>query len=367
MEEGFLNQSRITLFQKPAFPYTFNTMKLYHSPAARVFLAVLALFYAACTPSERGPESQYVLGTICSINLFDRGKPALYSMAFARLRELEDILSANREGTDLDKVNRNAGLKPVKVRPELIEVLEKAVNFAEKSNGFFDPTVGPLVKLWGIGTDKAHVPGDEEIREALGLINFREIDIDRTEGTVFLRRPGMALDLGAIAKGYAADELVKLFAREGVERAIIDLGGDIFAMGEKKDGDFWRVGIQDPRENRGMYLGVLRVKNASVVSSGTYERFFEENGKRYHHIFSVENGFPAENGLVSVTITADNSADADALSTAAFALGWERGRDLLAALGGAEGIFVFEDLSVRLTPGIEKNFSISAAEYHLAP
>jgi len=313
------------------------------------------------------------MGTVCTLNPFNKGSPALYSRAFARLRELEDILSANREGTDVDEVNKNAGQGQVKVRRELMETLEKALEYAEKSSGAFDPSVGPLVKLWGIGSEKARVPGDEEIREALGMIDYREIEIDKTRETVFLKRPGMTLDLGAIAKGYAADELVKLLAREGIKRAIIDLGGDIFAMGERKSGKnagdetFWRIGIQDPRENRGMYIGILKAKNKSVVTSGTYERFLEENGRRYHHIFSIENGYPAENGLLSVTVTADNTAEADALSTAAFALGWERGRDLIGKASGAAGIFVFEDLSVRLTPGMEKYFSLSAAEYHIAP
>ena len=349
------------------------------------------LLFSACGPSgsSQGPESEYVLGTICTVNLFEQGTPALYSRVFSRLRELEDILSANREGTDLDKVNKNSGLGPVKVRPEVIEVLEKALEYAEKSNDSLDPTVGPLIKLWGIGTDRARVPGEDEIREALNLIDYHKVEIDKENGTVFLERAGMALDLGAIAKGYAADELVKILTREGVKRAIIDLGGNIFAMGEKKttrsfgdiikglvpggsgkgkadDESFWRIGIQDPREDRGNYLGILKVKNKTVVTSGKYERFFEEGGKRYHHIFLIENGFPVENGLLSVSIVADKSIDADALSTAAFILGWERGRDLIATVPGAQGIFVSEDLSVRLTPGVEGEFTLTAAEYHLA-
>ena len=355
------------------------------------FLSILVLFFSGCAPSgsSGGPESEYLMGTICTINLFEQGKPALYAGVFGRLRELEDILSANREGTDLDMVNKNAGLAPVKVRPELIYVLGKALEYAEKSGGSFDPSVGPLVKLWGIGTDKAHVPGEEEIREALGLINYRDVEINREAGTVFLKRPGMAVDLGAIAKGYAADEVVKLLAQEGVERAIIDLGGNIYAMGEKKtektfgdvikglvpggagkeavnDKSFWRIGVQDPRETRGTYIGILKVKNRTIVTSGGYERFFDEGGKRYHHILSTENGFPIENGLLSVTIVADNSIDADALSTSAFTLGWERGRDLIASIPGAEGIFVFDDLSVRIMPGLEKDFSLTAAEYHIS-
>jgi len=312
-----------------------------------------------------GPQSHFALGTICTVNLFEKGKPELYGRVFSRLRELEDIFSANKEGTDLDRINKNAGLAPVEAGFELIEVLEKALKYAEISGGFFDPSIGPLIKLWGIGTDTPRIPGEEEIRAARELINFRDIEINHDERTVFLKRSGMALDLGAIAKGYAADELSKLLVGEGVERAIIDLGGDIFVMGERagKGGGNWRIGIQDPLKERGVYLGVLGAKNRSVVTSGTYERFFEEGGKRYHHIFSVESGFPVENGLLSVTVVSDKCADADALSTAAFALGWERGRDLISQVSGAAGIFIFDDLTVRVTEGLESDFALTATEY----
>ena len=310
------------------------------------------------------------MGTICQVNLYGEGRPELYSRVFSRLGELEGILSANLEGSDLDMVNKNAGQWPVKVRAELIVVLEKALEYAERSGGFFDPGVGPLVKLWGIGTDDARIPHSEEIQEALKLIDYREIEINKNEGTVFLKRPGMALELGGIAKGYAADEAKRLLATEGVKRAIVDLGGNIYAMGERKgkagsDETYWRIGIQDPRTDRGNYIGILRVKNKSVVTSGTYERFFEEDGKRYHHIFSTESGFPVDNGLMSVTIAADNSIDADALSTTAFALGWERARTLIVETSGATGIFVFDDLSVRITGALKDDFSLTAAEYRI--
>jgi len=343
-------------------------MKIPHSLFARA-LPLWALFFAACAPASRGPETQYVLGVFCTINLFDKGKASLYSLAFNRIRDLENIFSANLEGTDLDRVNKSAGLNPVKVRQELMDVLEIALEYAEKSGGAFDPTVGPLVKLWGIGTDKERVPETEEIQKALELIDYREVEINREEETVFLKRAGMALDLGAIAKGYMADEVAKLLADEGVNDGIIDLSGNIFAMGERKErfkkSAYWRVGIQDPRADRGNYLGVINVKNKSLVTSGMYERFFEQDGKRYHHIFSTTSGFPVENNLLSVTIIADNSIDADALSTAAFALGWEKGRELIAGVKGAEGIFVFDDLTARVTENMEENFTLTAAEYRL--
>jgi FAD:protein FMN transferase len=334
----------------------------------KIFIILMATF-AACKPASLGPESQYALGTFCTINLFDKGNSKLYSQIFSRIHYLEDIFSANQEGTDLDKVNKNAGLYPVKVRLELIVVLEKALEYAEKSNGAFDPTIGPLVKLWGIGTDEGHVPEKDEIKKALELVNYRDCEINREESTVFLKHAGMALDLGAIAKGYAADEAARIIVNEGVDSGIIDLGGNIFAMGEKKEsggkGAYWRVGIQDPRVDRGNYIGILSVKNRSVVTSGVYERFFEKDGKRYHHIFSTSNGFPVDNSLLSVTIVADDSIDADALSTATFALGWEKGSELIAGVNGAGGIFVFDDLSVYVTENLEKDFSLTAAEYRL--
>ena len=340
-----------------------------------LFLFVIFLPLSSCRNSASSPKSEFVLGTICTVNLFEQGKPAFYSQVFGRFRELEDIFSANREGTDLDTINQYAGIEPVKVRPELIEVLEIAMEFAGKSGGFFDPSVGPLVKLWGIGSDNPRIPEEEELKKALNLIDYRNIEIDKTEGTVFLKQEKMSLDLGAIAKGYAADEISKILGKEGIKRAIIDLGGNVLALGQRKtskifgknkddEENFWRIGIQDPLETRGAYIGIVKVKNKSVVTSGIYERFFEEGGKRYHHILSTESGFPVENGLVSVTIITEKSIIADALSTAVFALGWEKGCDLLASVEGAEGIFVFEDKTVRLTPGINDYFMLISPDYN---
>ncbi|MDR0497409.1 MAG: FAD:protein FMN transferase, partial [Treponema sp.] len=181
--------------------------------SARILFLLWAMLLTACPNSQKGPESQFVMGTVCSINLYEKGKPELYSRVFARLRELEGILSANQKDTDLDRVNQNAAIGAVKVRGELLKVLERALEYAEKSNGYFDPSVGPLVKLWGIGTDSARIPGQEEITEVLNLVDFRDIEINKKEGSVFLRKSGMALDLGAIAKGYAADEIAKLLVQ----------------------------------------------------------------------------------------------------------------------------------------------------------
>jgi len=262
-------------------------------------------------------------------------------------------MSVNIQASDVARVNAAAGIAPVQVHEDVFKVIERALFFAEISGGAFDPSVGPLVSLWGIGGENPRVPSQAEIDEVLPLINWRDIELDYQTQSVFLKRRGMALDLGAIAKGYAADEAAAIIKNARIKRAIIDLGGNIFTCGEKKDKSPWRVGIQNPNEKRGIYIGIVQVTEQSVVTSGVYERFFEEGGNRFHHIFLPSSGYPVKNGVLSVTIIANNSIDADALSTAVFVLGYEKGMALIESLSGAEAVFIFEDLSVRKTPGVD--------------
>ncbi|MCL2127352.1 MAG: FAD:protein FMN transferase [Treponema sp.] len=328
---------------------------------------------------------EFALGTVCSVNLFEGGKNSIYSRVFSRIREIDRTMSAfggdfqdllgggaARPGAEtlvsgIVAVNGKAGIEAVKIRADLIGVLETALRYAELSNGAFDPTVGPLVSLWGIGTAAQRIPEDGEISAALALVSWRDLEVDREAGTAFLRREGMALDIGAIAKGYAADEAVRIAGEEGVKRAIIDLGGNISALGwrEKKKSLPWRIGVQNPLGERGSYIGVLAVHDMSVVTSGVYERYFEAEGKRYHHILSTTDGCPVDNGLLSVTIVTESSIDADALSTSVFALGFERGKALVDSIPGAEAVFVFNDRGVRITGGLKEIFTITDDGYTL--
>ncbi|MDR2376108.1 MAG: FAD:protein FMN transferase [Treponema sp.] len=334
-------------------------------------LLVLALCSLSCS-QDIPPRMEFVLGTLCSVNLFERGTVADYGAVFARFREIQDVMaltaaSAGEGATDLDLVNLNAGIGPVAVRGELLDVLEEARRYAELSGGAFDPTVGPLVKLWGIGSDNPRVPAADEIERALALVDWRDLVIDRAAGTAFLRRRGQSLDLGAIAKGYAADEAAAILRSRRSRRALIDLGGNIFALGERPWWRSWRIGVQDPLDDRGNYLGILRVKNTSVVTSGVYERYFEEEGRRYHHILSTSDGYPVQNGLLAVTIAAARSIDADALSTACFALGPERGLALVETLPDTEAVFVDRDRNVMLSSGAAKLFTLTGGNYRVIP
>ena len=309
-------------------------------------------FFSACVPTEPS-RAQFVFGTVCSVSLFENEQDSVYQEIFSRLREIDNRMSVNIAASDIARVNAAAGIEPVQVHEDVFKVVQRALHYAQISDGAFDPTVGPLVSLWGIGTDYPRVPSKAEIDEVLPLINWRNVELNEQTLSVFLKKRGMSLDLGAIAKGFAADEAAAIIKNAGLKRAIIDLSGNILTCGEKTNKTPWKIAIQNPNEDRGYSLGILQVTQMSVVTSGVYERFFEENGKRYHHIFSPVSGYPAESELLSVTIITANSIDADALSTAVFVLGYERGMFLLDSLPGVEAVFVFEDLSVRKTPGAD--------------
>jgi thiamine biosynthesis lipoprotein len=317
---------------------------------------------------------EFALGTVCAVNLYEKGSSELYARVFSRIREIDLAMSARLADSEVARINRNAGIAPVKVSADLITVLERALYYAELSKGAFDPTIGPLVALWGIGTENERIPDEAEIAEALALVNWRDLLINREEETVFLRRQGMGLDLGAIAKGYAADEAARLAREGGAERGIFDLGGNVLALGSRNAGRRgkdrgestpWRIGVQDPLNERGAYIGVLLAQDTSIVTSGVYERYFEVEGRRYHHILSAADGYPVHNGLLSVTIITGRSIDADGLSTAVFALGYEKGMALLESLPELGAIFLFEDRTVRITGRLRETFTLTGDGYVL--
>jgi len=334
-----------------------------------VILIAVVSTQVSCRQNET-TRIEFALGTVCVVSLFDNGQDKIYNDIFSRLREIENLMSVNIPSSDVSRVNASSGIEPVIVHENVFTVIERAKYFAELSLGAFDPTVGPLVSLWGIGSDNQRVPSLSEIEKAISLINWRIIELNAETKSVFLTETGMALDLGAIAKGYAADETALAAIRAGVKRAKIDLGGNIILIGEKTDKTPWRVGIQNPEKERGNILGIAQTSAPlnfpalkTIVTSGIYERNFEENGKRYHHIFDPSTGYPSYNGLLSVTIITNISMDADALSTAVFVLGYEKGSALLESFPETEAIFVFEDRSVKTTPGA--NFTLTDTSYRI--
>lgn len=306
----------------------------------------LPLVFVGCDSKSEEPVSRetYLMGTIINIKAYGKNADKAVQASVDKISDIENKMSLNISTSEVNKINKNAGIAPVKVSKNTFDVVKASLIYSEKSKGSFDITVEPLVSLWGIGTDKARIPSKDEINNALKLINYKDVIINEKESTVMLKRKGQAIDLGAIAKGYTADELKKVLLNYDVSSAFLSLGGNVYVLGNKPDKTPWKIGVQNPLEPRGDYLGIVSVSDKSVVTSGNYERFFERNGKRYHHIFDTKIGYPAEKGLISVSIISDKSIDGDALSTSVYTLGLDEGKKLIESLKGVEAIFVTNDI-----------------------
>lgn len=285
----------------------------------KTLIAAAVLLFSGCE-RQMHAQSEFVLGTVCSINLYEAGSADLYGTLFARLRQLNDIFNNYSDSSEITRVNQKASQEAVFVSPDFYIVLRTALDFARLTGGAFDPTVGPLIKLWGFGKEP-RVPSQEEIEAAQKLVGWQCVKLE--ERAVRFTKSGVRLDLGAIAKGYAADCLVDILRKHGVQRASISLGGNVYVYGKKRDGSLWSVAIRNP-EKPGQNSFMLKTQDATVVTSGAYERFFEQDGKIYGHIFDPATGFPADSGLASVTIVSKTSMIADALSTSLFVLGMKK-------------------------------------------
>nr|WP_208526396.1 FAD:protein FMN transferase [Clostridium botulinum] len=327
----------------------------------------MPLVFVGCNSKPEEPVSRetYLMGTIINIKAYGKNADKAVQASVDKISDIENKMSLNISTSEVNKINKNAGIAPVKVSKNTFDVVKASLIYSEKSKGFFDITVEPLVSIWGIGTDKARIPSKDEISTALKLINYKDVVINEKESTIMLKRKGQAIDLGAIAKGYTADELKKVLLNYNVSSAFLSLGGNVYVLGNKPDKTPWKIGVQNPLEPRGDYLGIVSVSDKSVVTSGNYERFFERNGKRYHHIFDTKTGYPAEKGLISVSIISDKSIDGDALSTSVYTLGLDEGKKLIESLKGVEAIFVTNDKKVYVTSGLKDIFKLTNTDFKL--
>lgn len=339
--------------------------------AALAVVVAAALVFAGCesAPPERRSETELLLGTTVGVTTYGDVPDEVYSRIFDRVLEIEEKMSTSEEDytmTELMAVNDAAGQMPVGVSEDTFYVVEQAVDYSRLTGGAFDVSVQPLVSLWGIGTEWAAVPPEEEIEAAVAAIDYREVELDPAGTEVFLTGADMGIDVGGIAKGYAADEAARILREAGVESALLDFGGNIQTVGTKPDGSPWRIGIQVPDATRGQYIGVAEVVDLAVVTSGTYERYFVQDGVRYHHILDTTTGYPVRNGLDSVTIITPESIRADALSTAVFAMGLEDGLAFVESLPDVEAFFVTTDREVTMTSGMDEYFELTNEDFTLA-
>ncbi len=291
--------------------------------------------------------------------------------SFTRIAELDKLASSQNADSDVSKINAAAGKDYVQVDPAIYEMLEYSKNYSAKSNGEWDITVGIIMKMWDIGNADQHVPPQEDIQAALKLVNYKDILLRPEDHSVMLAKPGMAIDLGGVAKGYAVDEIRKIYNKYGIKQGLINMGSSsMYAAGTNSKGTAWNIGIKHPRsEAKDNYLGIVSIQDEFLSTSGDYERFFIQNGKRYHHIFDPRTGYPADSGVMSDTITINGDMEhagmlSDMLTTIVFVMGPQKGLDLIKGMDGVECEVTCTDGTIYMTPGFKKQFSDMNADFH---
>ncbi len=325
-----------------------------------LLLLVMINFLVACANREETyiENNAFLLNTIINIKIYDYNDQAVIEECFQLIRELENILSVHVEGSDLWHLKVNAGKQWVNVSQHTINVLEKSLKVSKMTNGLFDITAGPLINLWNIQPPEGYYPTENERNKAIDLVDYKNVKIDKVNHKAFLEKENMEVNLGAVAKGYIADQVKLVLKNKGVKKAIINLGGNVAVLGKHSENRPFLVGVQDPNSDRGDYVGMVDVVDQSVISSGVYERFFEYNNKRYHHILNPFTGFPEENNLMQVTIISKASIDGDIFSTAIFLLGLEEGLTRIEKLDGIDAVFITKNQQIYLSSGIKDKFKL---------
>ena len=291
----------------------------------------------------------FAMGTVCRIAVFEAGHEDAVRCAKERVMQLHNKLNAYDPESEISAINRNAGCLAVEVSEDTVGLIQRAVAVSEATDGLFDISTTPLSQLWKTAVKIRFLPLFYEVEKAKSLVSFRDIRI--MDRKVSLNRAGQQIDLGATAKGYAADEVRRILRERGVENAIINLGGTIYVMGEAQ-----KVGIQNPFEKTGVAFASVDVSEKAVVTSGLYEQSFTEDGKIYHHIVNPHTGYPSQTSLAGVTMIGDNAEMLDALSTTAFMLPMTQAVALIRR-ADAEAIFVNKTGSVYVTDGLKEQFS----------
>ena len=298
-------------------------------------LLIFGLWYGKRSKAGEYTKTEYVLDTTCSVTFYGNDAEAAAKAVFSEINRIDALMSMYKKSSDVAKINSAKAGETVTVSEDTYKVIKTALSISEMSGGAFDITVAPVTVLWDFGAEKPSVPMDSEIEEALSKVDYKAIELC-DNNTVVKRNDGTMIDLGGAAKGYAGDCAVKAAEKYSLIGGIIDLGGNILCFGEnpKSDNGKWTVGIQVPFSPAGTYEKVVEISHGAVVTSGTYQRYFDSGGKKYHHIIDPKTGYPANRAYDSVTVVLNNSLEADCLATAAYVMGTDAGKNLAEELGG---------------------------------
>jgi thiamine biosynthesis lipoprotein len=306
----------------------------------------------ACDSASDQPtrRTQLIMGTLVEITLSHSNPDVTQSaitQAFDEMQRIEQLMSTYIPDSEISKINRAAGKEAIPVSREVEEVIREGIYWSGQSSGAFDITVEPLVHLWDFDGEKETIPSENTLRKTATLVNYKDIEIK--DHTVRLKRRGMAINVGGLAKGYAVDRAISIL-RSKVKNGIVNAGGDLFAFGQKNKQTPWNIGLQHPRKPQEL-LAAFAVENHAVATSGDYQRYFVKDGVRYHHIFDPQTGKPARL-MISATIITTEVMDADALATAVFVMGPEKGIEWVDSIDYVEAMVVLEDGSIKYS----KNF-----------
>ena len=320
------------------------------------FSCLMGIFLLSCSPAKEQVyrKSMVLMDTLVTITVVtdsaDRAEKAM-DRAFAEIGKLDTLLNFFSEKSELSMINRNAGLSGVRVSPETMEAVEKAIEISEKTGGAFDITIGPEISQWNFSLRIK--PEDESIKRRLRLVNYKLIQLDKARSTVHLKEKGMLMDLGGIAKGYAADKAVEELKKNRITSGLVAVAGEVKAFGRKPDGKGWKVGIKNPRSTgkNDEIMAMVELNDAAISTSGDYQRYFILDGNRFHHILDPKTGYPAQ-GCQSASVIAGDGVYTDAFSTGVFVLGPQKGIALLEQMG-FEGLIVDKNGTIHTTPGLK--------------
>ncbi len=335
-------------------------------------LGLIAATSLLCTPQTVWSAAEintysgtdFAMDTVVSETLYTTGEDITTDVVSALKDVEENLISWTKEGSQIYQINQNAG-STTTVSEETASYLKQILELSKASDGAMDPTMGKIIRLWDIDGEDPHVPAEDELNSLLENVGYEKVTLDGNDVTM---PEGVTLDLGAAGKGIGCDAARKILdADEDVTGMILNLGGSsVMSYGSKPDGSAWQVAVTDPRDTEGDYLGVVTLNGTEFLStSGDYEKYFTEDGVRYHHILDPSTGYPARSGLTSVTVVCDNGLDADGLSTACFVLGREKAEALLKEYD-ADGLFVDDSGHVWLTEGMKERFQLMKDTYSIS-
>lgn len=332
-------------------------------------LGIGIIFFAQSQERELMRE-EFLMDTLVSISTYGTDTDFLQEAtqkAFLEIRRIADLTNrfplpsiTAAALSDVIRINEMAGIKPVVVDEDVFKMLQLAQEYNRLTEGAFDVTIGPVMDLWGFGREKQKVPTASELQKALALVDSRKLILDQKAHSAFLNKKGMALDLGAVAKGYAVEKAAQVLEKEGVEKALINAGGNIRVLGKKEKWKPWKIGIQDPRTPSAL-MGILSLEDEAVVTSGDYNRTIQIAGKTYHHLLSPQTGYPVGYNI-SVTVVTRDAAQADLLSTALFLLEPQQALEFAAKLNKVEVVLVTADKKILCSPGLRGKIELRPGE-----